>query len=41
MGHAERAVGVLVIGAGASGAAFAWSIADIGTSVLCLTRAHG
>jgi choline dehydrogenase-like flavoprotein len=31
-------VGVLVIGAGASGAAFAWSIADIGTSVLCLEQ---
>ena len=31
-------VGVLVIGAGASGAAFAWSIADIGTSVLCLDQ---
>ncbi len=29
-------VGVLVIGAGASGAAFAWSIADTGMSVLCL-----
>ena len=31
-------VGVLVIGAGASGAAFAWSIADLGTSVLCLEQ---
>ena len=31
-------VGVLVIGAGASGAAFAWRIADIGTSVLCLEQ---
>lgn len=31
-------VGVLVIGAGASGAAFAWSIADMGTSVLCLDQ---
>ncbi|MBI5946656.1 MAG: GMC family oxidoreductase [Chloroflexi bacterium] len=31
-------VGVLIIGAGASGAAFAWSIADIGTSVLCLEQ---
>jgi choline dehydrogenase-like flavoprotein len=31
-------VGVLVIGAGASGAAFAWRIADIGTSVLCLDQ---
>jgi choline dehydrogenase-like flavoprotein len=31
-------VGVLVVGAGASGAAFAWSIADIGTSVLCLDQ---
>jgi choline dehydrogenase-like flavoprotein len=31
-------VGVLVIGAGASGAAFAWSIADTGASVLCLEQ---
>jgi len=31
-------VGVLVIGAGASGAAFAWRIADIGTSGLCLEQ---
>ena len=31
-------VGVLIIGAGASGAAFAWSIADIGTSILCLEQ---
>jgi len=31
-------VGVLVIGAGASGAAFAWSMADTGTSVLCLEQ---
>ena len=31
-------VGVLVIGAGASGAAFAWSIADAGMSVLCLEQ---
>lgn len=31
-------VGVLIIGAGASGAAFAWSIADTGTSVLCLEQ---
>ena len=31
-------VGVLVIGAGASGAAFAWSIADTGMSVLCLEQ---
>ena len=31
-------VGVLIVGAGASGAAFAWSIADIGTSVLCLEQ---
>jgi choline dehydrogenase-like flavoprotein len=31
-------VGVLVIGAGASGAAFAWSIADTGASVLCLDQ---
>ncbi len=31
-------VGVLVIGAGASGAAFAWSIADAGMSVLCLDQ---
>ncbi|MGD9932090.1 MAG: GMC family oxidoreductase [Dehalococcoidia bacterium] len=31
-------VGVLIIGAGASGAAFAWSIADTGASVLCLEQ---
>ena len=31
-------VGVLIIGAGASGAAFAWRIADLGTSVLCLEQ---
>ncbi len=31
-------VGVLIIGAGASGAAFAWSIADTGLSVLCLEQ---
>lgn len=31
-------VGVLIIGAGASGAAFAWSIADLGVSVLCLEQ---
>ena len=31
-------VGVLIIGAGASGAAFAWSIADTGMSVLCLEQ---
>ena len=31
-------VGVLVIGAGASGAAFSWSIADAGMSVLCLDQ---
>lgn len=31
-------VGVLIIGAGASGGAFAWSIADTGTSVLCLEQ---
>jgi choline dehydrogenase-like flavoprotein len=31
-------VSVLVIGAGASGAAFAWSIADTGMSVLCLDQ---
>jgi choline dehydrogenase-like flavoprotein len=31
-------VGVLVVGAGASGAAFAWRIADIGASVLCLEQ---
>lgn len=34
----DERVGVLVIGAGASGAAFAWSIADMGTSVLCLEQ---
>ena len=31
-------VGVLVIGAGASGAAFAWSIAGAGMRVLCLDQ---
>jgi len=31
-------VGVLIIGAGASGAAFAWSIAETGMSVLCLEQ---
>ncbi len=31
-------VGVLIIGAGASGAAFAWSIADAGVCVLCLEQ---
>jgi len=31
-------VGILIIGAGASGAAFAWSIADAGMSVLCLEQ---
>ncbi len=31
-------VGVLVIGAGASGAAFAWRIAETGMSVLCLDQ---
>jgi choline dehydrogenase-like flavoprotein len=31
-------VGLLVIGAGASGAAFAWRIADTGMSVLCLEQ---
>lgn len=31
-------VGVLIIGAGASGGAFAWSIADTGMSVLCLEQ---
>jgi choline dehydrogenase-like flavoprotein len=31
-------VGILVVGAGASGAAFAWRIADLGTSVLCLEQ---
>ena len=31
-------VGVLVIGAGASGAAVAWSLADTGASVLCLEQ---
>ncbi len=35
---ANEPVGVLVIGAGASGAAFAWSMADTGTSVLCLEQ---
>ena len=31
-------VGVLIIGAGASGAAFAWSLADTGMSILCLEQ---
>ena len=31
-------VGVLIVGAGASGGAFAWSIADAGMSVLCLEQ---
>lgn len=31
-------VGVLVIGAGASGAAFSWSIADAGMKVLCIDQ---
>jgi choline dehydrogenase-like flavoprotein len=35
---ANEPVGVLVIGAGASGAAFSWRIADLGTSVLCLDQ---
>lgn len=34
----NETVGVLVIGAGASGAAFSWKIADLGTSVLCLDQ---
>jgi len=34
----DEPVGVLVIGAGASGAAFAWSMADSGMSVLCLEQ---
>lgn len=35
---ANEPVGVLVIGAGASGAAFAWSIAETGMKVLCLEQ---
>jgi len=35
---ANEPVGILVIGAGASGAAFAWRIAEMGTSVLCLEQ---
>ena len=35
---ANEPVGVLIIGAGASGGAFAWSIADAGMSVLCLEQ---
>lgn len=31
-------VGVLIVGAGASGAAFAWSIAETGMSALCLEQ---
>ena len=34
----NQPVGALIIGAGASGAAFAWSIADTGMSVLCLEQ---
>lgn len=34
----DEPVGVLIIGAGASGAAFAWSIAETGMSVLCLEQ---
>jgi choline dehydrogenase-like flavoprotein len=34
----NQPVGILVVGAGASGAAFAWRIAGIGTSVLCLEQ---
>jgi choline dehydrogenase-like flavoprotein len=35
---ANEPVGVLVVGAGASGAAFAWRIAEMGTSVVCLEQ---
>lgn len=35
---ANEPVSVLIIGAGASGAAFAWSIAETGMSVLCLEQ---
>ena len=31
-------VGILIVGAGASGAAFAWSVAETGASVLCLDQ---
>ncbi len=34
----DEPVGVLIIGAGASGAAFAWSIAGTGMKVLCLEQ---
>ncbi len=34
----DEPVGVLIIGAGASGAAFAWSIAEAGMKVLCLEQ---
>ncbi len=34
----DEPVGVLIIGAGASGGAFAWSIADTGLRVLCLEQ---
>ena len=34
----DEPVGVLIIGAGASGAAFAWSIAETGMKVLCLEQ---
>ncbi|MBI5288611.1 MAG: GMC family oxidoreductase [Chloroflexi bacterium] len=35
---ANEPVGVLIVGAGASGAAFAWRIADMGLRVLCLEQ---
>jgi choline dehydrogenase-like flavoprotein len=35
---ANEPVGVLVVGAGASGAAFAWRIAEMGASVVCLEQ---
>ncbi|MGH9363049.1 MAG: NAD(P)-binding protein, partial [Thermoanaerobaculia bacterium] len=35
---AEETVDVLIIGAGASGAAFAWSLADTRMNILCLEQ---
>ena len=35
---AEETVDVLIIGAGAAGAAFAWSLADTRMNILCLEQ---
>jgi choline dehydrogenase-like flavoprotein len=37
----ESAVDVLIIGAGASGAALAWSLADTKMNILCLELGDG